>query len=212
MFTGIVTGQYEVVGAEDHGGQRRLTLRLGEAMTQGLERGASVSVSGTCLTAVEIGTEDVAFDVIAESLRLTTLGELEVGSKVNIERSAKFGDEIGGHLLSGHVSGIGEVVKVETPESNWVTTIRAPKELMRFIFHKGFIGLDGCSLTVVNVDREAATFEVHLIPETLERTTFGIKLAGAKINLEVDPQTVAIVETVEAVVRERAGELLGGVS
>ncbi len=210
MFTGIVTGHYEVVGLEDREGRRRLTLRLGEDLTRGLERGASVSVAGTCLTAVEIGREDVSFDVIAESLRLTTLGDLVVGSPVNIERSAKFGDEIGGHLLSGHVSGVGEVVRVETPENNWVVSLRAPQALMRYIFHKGFIGLDGCSLTVVNVNREAATFEVHLIPETLERTTFGVRSQGAKINLEVDPQTVAIVETVEAVVRERAGEWSGG--
>lgn len=210
MFTGIVMGFRPVVGIEDRDGFRRLTLRLGTDLTQGLERGASVAVSGTCLTAVEIGDEDVSFDVIAQSLRLTTLGNLEIGSQVNIERSARFGDEIGGHLLSGHVSGVARVHAIASPANNRVVTLSAPSDAMRFIFEKGFIGLDGCSLTVVNVDRDASTFEVHLIPETLERTTFGQREVGDLINLEVDPQTVAIVETVESVVRARAGELLGG--
>lgn len=203
MFTGIVHDKYRVAKVERREGMMHLEVSLGEAMTEGLERGASVSVAGTCLTAVEIGAGRVRFDIIGETLARTTLGELSEGDEVNIERAARFGDEIGGHSVAGHVTGVGELIGVETPENNCVLTIRVEPDQMKYIFHKGYIALDGASLTIAAVDRGVGTFEVHLIPETLTRTTFGTRRVGDLINVEVDPQTVAIVDTVEATLARR---------
>jgi riboflavin synthase len=205
MFTGIVQRACPVSSIEREEGMIHLTVDLGAALAAGLERGASVSVAGTCLTAVDfdLGAGWVRFDVIAESLRRTTLGELAVGHLVNIERAASIGDEIGGHLLSGHVHGVAEVVDVTRPTNNHEVTMRVDPEVHRFIFSKGYIALDGCSLTVVDVDRDASTFSVHLIPETLERTTFGAREVGDRVNVEVDAQTLAVVETVDAALAAR---------
>ena len=129
--------------------------------------------------------------------------EAEVVRLVNIERAARIGDEIGGHLLSGHIHGVAEVVDVSTPTNNHEVTMRVEPDVARFIFSKGYIALDGCSLTIVDVDRDASTFSVHLIPETLERTTFGHRGDGGRINVEVDAQTLAVVETVDATLAAR---------
>jgi len=204
MFTGIVQGQAEIVGMEHEEGIAHVRVALGQELSKGLERGASVSLSGVCLTAVDIHDDGVVrFDMIAETMALTTLGELERGSVVNIERAARYGDEIGGHAVAGHVTGVGEIVSIERPDNNRIVTIRISPDQIKYVFHKGYIALDGCSLTVVGVDRGAGTFSVHLIPETLEVTTFGGREVGERINVEVDPQTVAVVDTVEAVLAER---------
>ena len=205
MFTGIVQRACPISAIEREEGMIHLTIDLGAELARGLERGASVSVAGTCLTAIDFDLDAgwVRFDVIAESLRRTTLGELAVGELVNIERAATIGDEIGGHLLSGHVHGVAEVVDITRPANNHEVTMRVDPEVARFIFSKGYIALDGCSLTIVEVDREASTFSVHLIPETLERTTFGAREVGGRINVEVDAQTLAVVETVDAALAAR---------
>ncbi|MEM1348068.1 MAG: riboflavin synthase subunit alpha [Myxococcota bacterium] len=208
MFTGIVQGQAEIVGVEHEEGLARVRVALGPEMSAGLERGASVSLSGVCLTAVDIRDDGVVrFDMIAETMARTTLGALKAGSMVNIERAAKYGDEIGGHAVAGHVTAVGEIVSIERPDHNRVVTIRVAPDQIKYIFHKGYIALDGCSLTVVGVDRGAGTFAVHLIPETLEVTTFGGRELGERINVEVDPQTVAVVDTVEAVLADRLEEM-----
>ena len=200
MFTGIVQSARPVAEVSHVEGMMHLTMDLGRELTVGLERGASVSISGACLTAVEFDVEAgwARFDLIAETLRLTTLGGLEPGTLVNIERAAKIGDEIGGHLLSGHVHGVAEVVDIQTPANNHEVTMRVDPEVLRYVFPKGYIALDGASLTIVDVDRDASTFSVHLIPETLERTTFGQRGVGDRINVELDAQTLAVVETVDA--------------
>jgi len=199
MFTGIIRGSRPVISIVDKPGLRRIVVDLGEPLGANVERGASIAINGVCLTATEMEAGKIAFDIIAETLNKTTLGGLSEGSMVHVERSAKFGDEVGGHVVSGHVTGMAEVTSVESPENNHVITMRAPEEAIDFIFSKGFVALDGASLTVVDVDREQRTFCVWLIPETLEITTFGDRVAGDFINLEVDPQTVAIVATVERV-------------
>jgi riboflavin synthase len=209
VFTGIVQGAFPVVRILDRPGLRTLTLDLPPAFRQGLATGASVAIAGVCLTVVSLGNDGVGFDAIEETQRRTKLGRLRQGERVNVERSARAGDEVGGHELSGHVDGTAEIAAIDRPPGNHVLTFRADRELLRYVFPKGFIALDGCSLTVVNVDREAGTFTVHLIPETLRVTTFGEKQAGDRVNLEIERRTQVIVDTVREVAREllRSGEL-----
>jgi riboflavin synthase len=206
MFTGIVQGRAAVEAADDESGLRRLRLRLPAGAGAGLVPGASVSVGGTCLTAVRIEGDAVWFDCIDETLARTTLGGLQVGGAVNFERAARFGDEIGGHLLSGHVVGTGEVVERAEPEGNLVLGIRVPADTARYVFEKGYVGVDGASLTVGAVDGGAGTFRVHLIPETRRITTLGELRVGDRVNVEVDAMTQAVVDTVERVLARGVGE------
>jgi riboflavin synthase len=166
-----------------------------------------------CLTVTAIAPDGVAFDAIEETQRRSTLGRLRQGDRVNVERSARAGGEVGGHELSGHVDGTAEIVAVERPPGNHVITFRAARELMRYVFSKGFIALDGCSLTVVDVDRDAGpgangTFTVHLIPETLRVTTFGDKGPGDRVNLEIERRTQVIVDTVRDLAHEMVRDVL----
>ena len=194
MFTGIVAGMGRVESIE--GDELvRLVINFSTVSTEGLEIGASVSVNGVCLTAVEITGSTVAFDVISETLNLTTLGTLAEGNWVNLERALKVGDEIGGHLLSGHIMGTGEIIVREETDENTDLVIDCPADIMRFIQPKGYIAIDGISLTVGRVEEN--TFSLHIIPETLRLTTLGVKGLGSDVNLEVDSMTQTIVATVE---------------
>lgn len=197
MFTGIVQGTGTVVQRDQTEGALELTVDLG-ALGRGLERGASVSVGGVCLTATDVEGSQARFDVMEETLEKTALGSLREGDRVNIERSAKIGDEVGGHVVSGHVSGVVMIGNVETLPGSRVVTFFCDPRWMPFILPKGFVALDGCSLTVVEAG--ADSFTVHLIPETLERTTFGVKDVGDPAHLEIDPLTQAVVETVRRLV------------
>jgi riboflavin synthase len=211
MFTGIVQGTGRVVSIEDKDNFRTHVVELPEALLPGLETGASVANNGCCLTVTAINGAQISFDLMKETLRLTNLGQLQVGDKVNLERAAKFGDEIGGHLMSGHIITTAEIVKVLTSENNRQVWFKPQdRTLMKYILHKGFIGIDGISLTVGEVT--SSRFCVHLIPETLQRTTLGAKKLGDSINIEIDPQTQAIVDTVERVMasREAAIEAASG--
>ena len=196
MFTGIVIGMGRVESV--HGDEIvRLAIDFSTVSTEGLELGASVSVNGVCLTAVEIKGNNVSFDVISETLNLTTLGTLAEGNWVNIERALKFGDEIGGHLLSGHIMGTGEIIVRDEYDGNTDLIIDCPADIMRFIQPKGYIAIDGISLTVGRVEEN--TFSLHIIPETLRLTTLGVKGLGSNVNLEVDSTTQTIVATVERI-------------
>jgi len=197
MFTGIVQGMAEVVAIDKKDAFQTHTIKLLGAMSEGLEIGASVAHNGCCLTVTKIEGENISFDLMQATLRLTNLGELSVGDLVNIERAAKFGDEIGGHSMSGHVSLVATVSQVIDTPNNRTVWFELPAESMKYVLAKGYIGLDGCSLTIGEV--EGNRFSVHLIPETLQRTLFGTRKAGDKINVEFDPQTQAIVDTVERV-------------
>ncbi len=194
MFTGIVQGRGTVVHVADHAGIRRLTVRLPEGRAEGLVPGASVAVAGTCLTAVTIHGHDVDFDVIDETLRLTTLGALSVGESVNIERAATFGAEIGGHVLSGHILGMAELTERTQSEENLKLVLRLPPALVPYVLPKGYIAVDGCSLTVGTITD--GCFSLHLIPETLRLTTLGDLPVGGRVNIEVDAMTQAVVDTV----------------
>ena len=202
MFSGIVHGMVPVAALKRREGGLTFTLDLG-AYADGLARGASVSVAGTCMTATDIVGGSVSFDAMGETLAKTTLGDLKEGDRVNVERSVRVGDEIGGHRVSGHVTGTAEIAAVETAAGNRVLTMRHDPAWSDCILPKGFIALDGCSLTVVDV--RPGSFTVHLIPETLRVTTFGVKKEGDRVNLELDPETVAIVETVKRVIERSLG-------
>lgn len=202
MFTGIVQGTGTVVSIDEKPNFRTHVVRMPEDMLDNLQLGASVSHNGCCLTVTEVNGDLVSFDLIKETLRLTNLDDLNVGDSVNLERAARFNDEIGGHLMSGHIICTAEVAKILTSENNRQIWFRMPHEdLMKYVLHKGYIGIDGISLTVGEVTR--TRFCVNLIPETLQRTTLGTKRLGDKINIEIDPQTQAIVDTVERVLASR---------
>jgi len=202
MYSGITRGVFGVVELSRDPGALHFTIELSDTLASGLEVGASVSIDGVCLTAVRVQGRRASFDAIAETCRLTTLGELALGRRVSVERSAKHGDELGGHDVYGHVIGTGEILAHEAHGAQLDLTLGVPKAWLKYILHKGFIALDGSSLTVDDV-RPAGSFKVHLIPETLRVTNFASKRAGQRVNVELDPRTVAIVDTVERVLAER---------
>jgi len=209
MFTGIVQAVATVAALTDRPGLRSFTLQFPPGFLDGQEIGASVACDGTCLTVTRHHDGDRAdFDVMQQSLALTTLGTLQVGSRLNVERAAREGVEIGGHPLSGHVDVQATLVEVRHPENNHVLRIQVPAPWMRYIFSKGYIAINGASLTIAEVDREARCFEVWLIPETLRQTTFGDKRPGDALNIEIERQTQVMVDTVRAAVDERLGSLL----
>lgn len=202
MFTGIVQGTAKVVAIDEKPNFRTHVVELPQSLLPGLETGASVAHNGCCLTVTEINGNRVSFDLMKETLRITNLGDVQEGDVVNIERAAKFSDEIGGHLMSGHIMTTAEIAKILTSENNrqiWFK-LQDPT-LMKYILHKGFIGVDGISLTVGEVT--PTRFCVYLIPETLQRTTLGAKKLGQRVNIEIDPQTQAVVDTVERVLATR---------
>ena len=195
MFTGIVQGMGRVVSVEQPAADFRThTVELPEDMAGGLQTGASVAHNGCCLTVTEADGRTARFDLIAETLDKTNLGRLKAGDLVNLERAARFGDEIGGHLMSGHITATTEILRIERTEHNTTMHFALPAALKPYILPKGFVGLDGCSLTIGSVGEDS--FCVHLIPETLRRTLFGTRQAGDTVNLEIDPQTQAVVDTV----------------
>ena len=173
---------------------RTHTVELPEDMANGLQTGASVAHNGCCLTVTETDGRTARFDLMAETLDKTNLGRLKTGDLVNLERAARFGDEIGGHLMSGHITATTEILRIERTEHNTTMHFALPAALKPYILPKGFVGLDGCSLTIGSVGEDS--FCVHLIPETLRRTLFGTRQAGDTVNLEIDPQTQAVVDTV----------------
>ena len=209
MFTGIVQAVATVAALSDRPGLRSFTLQFPPGFLAGQEIGASVACDGTCLTVVRHHDGDRAdFDVMQQSLALTTLGTLQVGSRLNVERAARDGVEIGGHPLSGHIDFQATLVEVRHPENNHVLRVQVPPQWMRYVFPKGYIAINGASLTIAEVDRAAGCFEVWLIPETLRQTTFGDKRPGDALNIEIERQTQVMVDTVRAAVDERLGGLL----
>ena len=186
MFTGIVTGVGEVRAIAPLGGGRDMRLVIGAPWpdTGSIPRGASVACAGCCVTAVEVGPDWFAVDVSGETLSKTGLGEWRAGTMLNLERSLRLGDELGGHLVSGHVDGLGEVLEVRPENGSWRVRVRVPRELARFIAPKGSVAVDGVSLTVNEVEGEV--FGVNIIPHTWTATTLGQLRPGARVNIEVD--------------------------
>lgn len=198
MFVGIVQGLALVEKVERLPGLIRFSITTKAKWQVDLKKGASIAIDGVCLTVTRLDSGSVFFDVINETLERTTLKFLTEGQQVNFERSAKFGTEIGGHVLSGHIFGTAEISKIETFNNNHIVHFSCPAEWMKYILRKGYVAIDGASLTVVDVDPKG-TFTVHLIPETLSITTLGFKKDQDLVNVEIDSHTQAIVETVERI-------------
>lgn len=184
MFTGIVTDLGRLAAREDAGqGDLRLTIETAYDMAA-VEIGASIACSGCCLTVVEKGAGSFTADVSAETLSKTTLGAWQVGQPINLERSLSLGDELGGHLVYGHVDGQAEVARIAPEGDSLRFGFEVPADLARYIAPKGSVALDGVSLTVNEVD--GAEFGVNIIPHTAEMTTFGSLKRGDRVNLEID--------------------------
>tara|TARA_B100000902_G_C27211693_1_gene864739 strand:+ start:131 stop:730 length:600 start_codon:yes stop_codon:yes gene_type:complete len=198
MFTGIVQGLGTIKSIEEGNGITTFSIACPD--TQNLAIGASVAIDGVCLTATSIKDKLVTFDVIPETLERTTLAERIVDDQVNIERSLRYGDEVGGHLLSGHIIGRGLFTYSEKVGEGAQLKIKAPPSIQKYIQTKGYIGIDGISLTLGEVHENE--FDLHIIPETLRLTTLGSKQVGDAVNIEIDSTTMMIVETVERLIKE----------
>ena len=203
MYTGITRGTFEVISVDHRPGLLVYAVALPDRLRDGLEIGSSVSIDGVCQTVVELTPDGVGFEAIQETLDLTTLDVLEKGQRVAVERSSRVGDEIGGHDVAGHVIGTGRITGREEVGEGLDLTIEVPSRWMKNILHKGFIAIDGSSLTLGELDAPRGRFSLHLIPETLRLTNLGRKQRGDRVNVELDARTVAIVETVERVLAER---------
>jgi riboflavin synthase len=209
MFTGIVQGMASVAGIRDGVGLRSFALEFPEGFCEGLTIGASVSVDGVCLTVTRLVSPTSAeFDVMLQSLNITTLGGYVEGSTANVERAAKDGAEIGGHPLSGHVDFCATLEAVRVFDNNHVLRIGIPADFRKYVFAKGYIAINGASLTVAEVNRAEGWFEVWLIPETLRVTGFGQKRVGERLNIEIERGTQVVVDTVREAVQESLGPLL----
>ena len=182
MFTGIVQGIGTITAIDRPAPDFcTLTVELPEHLADQLQTGASIANNGCCLTITEIHGNQVRFDLMAETLAKTNLGALQTGDAVNLERAARFGDEIGGHVMSGHIIATTAITRIDESAHNRTLWFALPETLKPYILTKGFVGLDGCSLTIGDVTEQE--FNVHLIPETLERTLFGTRRVGDIINI-----------------------------
>jgi riboflavin synthase len=201
MFTGIVSGKgyvQKIIRYEDY---ISLIITAPKGFSKNLIKGASVAVNGVCLTVKKGKTDILEFDVIEETLQKTNLKDISKSSKVNLERSMTAKTEIGGHLVSGHIHGTGEVLKVINRQATKDLQIKIPTSLREYFFYKGYVALDGCSLTIGKVLK--TSFYIHLIPETVSVTTFKDIKKGDLINIEVEQSTINTVETVKKIMSQR---------
>lgn len=212
MFTGIVQGIAKVSAVRRLPGLLSIDVEFPEGALVGLNRGASIALDGVCLTATEFGARQATFDMMQETLDVTSLGELKIGSRVNFERAAAHGAEVGGHVLSGHIDCKATIAKIEQPQNNYVITFELDERWARYVFSKGYIAINGTSLTVTDArlvrERGVGEFKVWLIPETLRMTTFGEKRVGDLVNVEVERQTQIIVDTVTNFLERNAERLV----
>ena len=200
MFTGIVQSKAQVFTLNQENNLMQLTIKCDHQYLIGLAKGASVAINGVCLTAVAFGALDdnasfIRFDVIDETLKVTNLGQLQVNDFVNLERSLKAGDEIGGHMVSGHIHCQASVSAIDKTPENCAITFDVPEKWEQYLISKGFVAINGTSLTLGEVSN--GQFTVHLIPETLDVTNIGLLALGSKVNIECDQQTMTIVETIK---------------
>ena len=199
MFTGIVQGVGEIVAKTTVNTVTSMTISLPNV--ENLAIGASVSINGVCLTVVSIESNNVQFDVIDETIDRTNLGDVSVGDTVNIERSLKFGDEVGGHILSGHIFDTG-IISSKTKKGDQMSlSVLAPPSVQKYLTEKGYIAIDGISLTIGKISN--GCFDLHIIPETMRLTILDSKEVGDIVNIEIDSSTQLIVETIERLLEER---------
>ncbi|QCI20852.1 riboflavin synthase subunit alpha [Buchnera aphidicola (Hyperomyzus lactucae)] len=201
MFTGIVNGIATVVSIEKKKKINSYTVKLPSILSKTLTLGSSVAHNGCCLTVKMIEKSYITCDVVEETLKNTNLSILKVGDNINVERSAKYGDEIGGHIISGHVMNTVEISRILQSDNNYTIWLKVRNSfLMKYIFYKGFICLDGISLTIGDIINNE--FCVHLIPQTLLTTTIRNKKKGSIINMEIDFCTQTIVDTTERLINK----------
>ncbi len=200
MFTGIVAASCEVVATEQGEEVRSIVVDLG-GYDDDLEIGASVAIDGVCMTVVSAIDGHVRFEAIPETLERTTMGLLKQGSRVNIERSLRMGDELGGHILSGHIMSTARILQRTQKGEGIDLLIEHQADTKPYILEKGYVAVDGMSLTVGEVQSEG--FNLHIIPETLRITTIGAKTEGDLVNIEVDSRTQAVVDTIRSMEVER---------
>ena len=202
VFTGIVERTGIVTEIVHSKNLSKLTVQTSTEFCQDIKIGASVCVDGVCLTICTIDNDKLKFDIMMETLSVTTFDSIKEEDIVNIERSMKLGDEIGGHLLSGHVSSTVKISKIETPENNHILIFQTSSDVLKYIFPKGYVALNGVSLTIGEVDKVKKTFNVYLIPETLRLTNLQNKLIGNRINIEIETQTRNMVDTISEINKE----------
>ena len=200
MFTGIVAASCEVVSTEQGEEVRSIVVDL-SGYDDYLEIGASVAIDGVCMTVVSSIDGNVQFEAIAETLERTTMGLLKQGSRVNIERSLRMGDELGGHILSGHIMSTARILQRNQKGEGIDLLIEHQADTKPYILEKGYVAVDGMSLTVGEVQSEG--FYLHIIPETLRITTIGAKTEGDLVNIEVDSRTQAVVDTIRSMEVEK---------
>ena len=216
MFTGIIQGVAQVSHIHDQTGLRTLRLQFPPGFAQGLLVGASVACNGVCLTVTQLfttpdGADEASFDIMQQTLSVTTLSALQLGSGVHIERAAREGAEIGGHCLSGHIDFMARITQIRQPENNYLLRLAIPQLWMQYLFPKGYLAIHGASLTMADLGYESdgsGWIEVGLIPETLRLTTFGQCRVGDYLNIEIERSTQAIVDTVSRVLQEKLGPLM----
>ena len=201
MFTGIVAGQGYINKIKNNVDYASIAIKAPAGFSKNLKRGASVAVNGVCLTAKKGATDLLEFDVITETLEKTNFKLLIKGNKVNLERSMKADTEIGGHLVSGHIHGVGIIKSINDRGQTKDLRIQPPASLMEYLFYKGYVGLNGCSLTIGKVFK--SSFNIHLIPETIKATNFQKMKKGDLINIEIDQTTINTVETIKKIMLER---------
>ena len=216
MYTGIVQEQLTVSSVAKKEGLTTFTVDFPDHLMEGLETGASVAVNGVCFTVTSIestfdGNTDsntdnniISFDAIRETLDLSNIKYLEPGTMVNIERSAKQDAEVGGHILSGHVVDTATVSEILASENNCRITFRGNQSWLKYVFEKGFLAVNGASLTVAALNRSDESFSINLIPETLKRTNFSLLTEGDEVNIEIESQTQVIVDTVREFLSDQA--------
>ena len=201
MFTGIVSAQGLINKMQKNPDYTTLFIKAPKGFAKNLKRGASVSVNGVCLTVKKGATDNLEFDVIAETLDKTNLKLLTKNEKVNLERSMQANTEIGGHLMSGHIHGVGVIKDLNDRGHTKDLKIQVPASLMEYLFYKGYVGLNGCSLTIGKVFK--SSFNIHLIPETIKVTNFEGMQQGDLINIEIDQTTINTVETIKKIMLAR---------
>jgi len=197
MFSGIVSGIGSVKSIKHKNDIISIEVKAPKNFSKKLKKGASVSVDGVCLTAINSDSDTIKFDVIEETLSRTTIGNFVKGQKVNLERSMTASSEIGGHLISGHIHCVSKIISINEKKSSKDMKISIPKGMDKYILEKGYIGINGCSLTVGKVFK--TNFNIHLIPETLKVTNLDLLKEKSLVNIELDQNTVTIVDSVEKI-------------
>ena len=195
MFSGIVQETGIVKDFLKENDVYRLSLNCSSEFTSGLKKGASVSVNGVCLTIKDNNPDILRFDLVEETIKRTNFEMIESGDNVNLERSLKMGDEIGGHLVSGHIHGISKVISIEMRDESWDVEFSVEPFMKDYILHKGYIAINGCSLTVGELNDKS--FMIHLIPETLSITNLFQLKQNSSVNVELDQNTIVIADTIK---------------